>query len=93
MINICLRCQRDCKSEKAVCGKFKSIDDKGFKRELRERFNKALKDGIEEATREIENKKKRNSHVETAVIPTESESGENEQNWHNCDHMSSGGGN
>jgi hypothetical protein len=32
-------------------------------------------------------------HVLQAVVPSLSKSGENEQNWHNCDHMSGGGGN
>lgn len=32
-------------------------------------------------------------HVLQTILPRKSDSGENEQNWHNCDHMSSGGGN
>lgn len=35
----------------------------------------------------------RRSHILSTVIPHVSKSGENEQNWHNCDHMSGGGGN
>ena len=32
-------------------------------------------------------------HIVETKKPKQSESGENEQNWHNCDHMSAGGGN
>jgi hypothetical protein len=35
----------------------------------------------------------RRNHILKTVKPKQSESGENEQNWHNCDHMSGGGGN
>ena len=32
-------------------------------------------------------------HIVSTVKLKQSKSGENEQNWHNCDHMSAGGGN
>ena len=55
MNNICNRCQRDCKGNTPLCNKFKSVEDKGFKREFRQAMYEMSKRAIDGAVEEIAN--------------------------------------
>jgi hypothetical protein len=52
MTNICNRCQRDCKGDKPLCGTFKSVDDKGFRREFRQMMYDTAKRAVDGAVAE-----------------------------------------